>query len=232
MFLNRVFSIPPLTCQQFYTTLDAVWLHEHKKKEGRRRDQNDFQGTYQCLPSPVFIFKVRTRMPSPAALDLFLEIQGHLVLPEIHNQTMNTVDRIGKTRTFHNCERKFHFIRNCPEPLALTRNVVTCYRLVQPKESPKSSASKDNMLWLCMRSILLLFTDNPATHDPSDVNIDDIVPHEDGDFADQAVMLRTEGDEVESTSAERARSGARVREFGSPPVKEAVRRRARCAVGN
>ena len=45
-------------------------------------------------------------------------------------------------------------------------------------------------------------------------------------------MSCTEGDEVGSPSAERGRSGARVGGFGRPPVKELVRGRARCAVGN
>ena len=51
-------------------------------------------------------------------------------------------------------------------------------------------------------------------------------------YRKDANLSCTEGDEVGSSSAERARSGARVGGFGRPPVKEPVRGRARCAVGN
>lgn len=123
-------STPPWTFQQMYTALDAAWLQEQKQNESRKRDSTRTQSMMPSLPGIHFqrqgTYGIPRRPGSSSS-----NPRGNFAGPSSRfagsskrfKDPINGKDRFGNVRCCHNCGSKYHFIRECPKPASVSRNI-------------------------------------------------------------------------------------------------------------
>lgn len=114
-------STPPWTFQQMYTALDASWLQEQKQNESRKRDSSRVPSIMPTFPATHFqrqsTYGIPRRPGSSSS-----NPRGNFSGPRFKD-AINGKDRFGNVRCCHNCGSKYHFIRECPKPASVIRNV-------------------------------------------------------------------------------------------------------------
>ena len=126
--MNSQSTSIPWDFQRLYTALHAAWLQDQEEQEGRKKDINIGQS----------VLHKEIKSSSKYAPDLYYEGQKYYGRPKKPGASssapfrppqdsmkagQNGLDRYGNPRLCHNCQDPNPFIRDCPKPRNVMRNI-------------------------------------------------------------------------------------------------------------